>query len=729
MSANTKFAKQSIMGKPPSSSITKLYVVTPIPKSTVFPKVGESFTLSKPVTSNSIPTAQESKDVKNDKVTTPRMFRINPFKTSKEEKYVPNKVRASARTNTITVSQPSVITKKVVNSDSNCLSSTGVDNTKTRRPQPRSNTKHDRVPSTSKSSQIKNKDAEVEEHHRNLLLSKNNKHMSSACNNIKLDSQDVISKVVCAKCNKCLISVNHDKCLCTYVNDKNSCGKKQKAKVSIKEIQKKYQPTVKKPKKWGNILITRVYFVEGLGYNLFSIGQFYDSDLEVAFRRDVCFVKNLEGVDLLKRDRSTNLYTINLNEMASASPICLMARAVYDTHRSAEVHENFDDNEIFNMFTQEKQYTELLEPIPESHKVPQNDNNVISEDTSMEQGGKIVEQHTTNFEETRALYESLYQNLAIESSGTKKSDISRISHQVSSVRTPQQNGVVRRRNRTLVEAARTILIFSRALLFLWAEAIATACFTQNCSIIHHQFNKRPYELINNRKLNIPFLHVFEDLCYPKNDREDNGKLGAKGDISFFIGYSTDSSAYKVYNRRTKKIIETMNVTFDELSVMDFEQSSSKPGLQSMTSGQISLGLDLTYASSTISTQQPTKGELDLLFEAMCNDYIGGHPSASPRTALASQVPQVLQSPTTSTSIADTALTPSNSSSQATNFPNSSQNVDGLKTQQQHAQQQEYQAPLQPETVADNVPNDMFNGNLFVNPFATLSSSAAESSSL
>nr|GFB84838.1 integrase, catalytic region, zinc finger, CCHC-type, peptidase aspartic, catalytic [Tanacetum cinerariifolium] len=78
---------------------------------------------------------------------------------------------------------------------------------------------------------------------------------------------------------------------------------------------------------WGNILITRVYFVEGLGHNLFSVGQFCDSDLEVAFRRNACFVRNLEGVDLLKGDRSTNLYTINLHVMASASPICLMARA------------------------------------------------------------------------------------------------------------------------------------------------------------------------------------------------------------------------------------------------------------------------------------------------------------------------------------------------------------------------------------------------------------------
>nr|GEZ14244.1 retrovirus-related Pol polyprotein from transposon TNT 1-94 [Tanacetum cinerariifolium] len=78
---------------------------------------------------------------------------------------------------------------------------------------------------------------------------------------------------------------------------------------------------------WGNILITRVYFVEGLGHNLFSVGQFCDSDLEVSFRRNACFVRNLEGVDLLKGDHLTNLYTINLHEMASASPICLMAQA------------------------------------------------------------------------------------------------------------------------------------------------------------------------------------------------------------------------------------------------------------------------------------------------------------------------------------------------------------------------------------------------------------------
>nr|GEU67355.1 integrase, catalytic region, zinc finger, CCHC-type, peptidase aspartic, catalytic [Tanacetum cinerariifolium] len=303
-----------------------------------------------------------------------------------------------------------------------------------------------------------------------------------------------------------------------------------------------------------------------------------------------------------------------------------------------------------------------------------------------------------------------------------------ISHQMSYVRTPQQNGVVERKNRTLVEAARTMLIFSRAPLFLWAEAITTACFTQNRSIIHRRFNKTSYELINGRKPDISFLHVFGSLCYPKNDREDIGKLGAKGDIGFFIGYSADSCAYRVFNRRTKKIMETMNVSFDELSAMAFEQRSSKPGLQSMTSGQISSRLDLTYAPSTITTQQPTKGELDLLFEAMYDGYIGGQPSAAPRTVLAAQAHQVRQTLTASTSTTNFALTPTTSSSQATIYPNTLSNVDELNSQQ-HVQQQENQDPIQPETVADNVSNDMFDANMFVNPFATPSTSAAESSSL
>ncbi|GKB63033.1 hypothetical protein Tco_0919219 [Tanacetum coccineum] len=148
---------------------------------------------------------------------------------------------------------------------------------------------------------------------------------------------------------------------------------------------------------------------------------------------------------------------------------------------------------------------------------------------------------------------------------------------------------------------------------------------------------------------------------------------------------------------------TMNVTFDELSSMDFEQRSSKPRLQGITSGQISSGLDLTYAPSTISSQKPTEHELDLLFEAMYDDYIGGQPLAAPRTTPTASAPQF-------------------------SIPNTSQDVDELELEQQHVQQQDDQAPLQPKTVSNNVPNAMLDENTFENPFVPPSISAAESSS-
>nr|GFB80068.1 hypothetical protein [Tanacetum cinerariifolium] len=232
-SKNTKFAKQPI--------------------TEILPKIGETNALSKPVTSNSVSTPPVSKGVNNAKVIAPGMFRISLDMVSREAKKVPNTVSASFRTKPINVSQPSVITKKDMNSNLNGLSSTGLDNTKTRRPQPRSNIKNDRVPSTSKSSRNKNKEVKVEEHRRNLLLSKKNKHISSACNNSKIDSQDVISKVVCVVCKKYLNSVNHDVCLNSCVNGKKYHGRKHKANISKNETQQKIQPEIKKPKKEGFI--------------------------------------------------------------------------------------------------------------------------------------------------------------------------------------------------------------------------------------------------------------------------------------------------------------------------------------------------------------------------------------------------------------------------------------------------------------------------------------------
>ncbi|GKE34542.1 hypothetical protein Tco_1453864 [Tanacetum coccineum] len=162
MSVNTQFAKQSILGKPPSSSRPKLYAVTPLPKSTAFPKVGETNALSKPVTSNSVPSSRESTVVNNERVIAPGIFRINPFKASKVDNFVPNKhVKASVRIKPITVSQPHVITKNDVNSKTNGFSPKDVKSTtRTRRPQPRNNPKSDKYVNGMKSRK-KNQSANV----------------------------------------------------------------------------------------------------------------------------------------------------------------------------------------------------------------------------------------------------------------------------------------------------------------------------------------------------------------------------------------------------------------------------------------------------------------------------------------------------------------------------------------------------------------------------------------
>nr|GFB90931.1 hypothetical protein [Tanacetum cinerariifolium] len=189
-----------------------------------------------------------------------------------------------------------------------------------------------------------------------------------------------------------------------------------------------------------------------------------------------------------------------------------------------------------------------------------------------------------------------------------------ITQQFFAARTPQQNGVVERRNRTLVEAARTMLTFANLPSFLWAEAIATTCFTQNHSIIHKRFDKTPYELINKRKPNIKFFCVFGCRCYLFNNYEDVGKLKEKGDIGLFVGYSKESVAFRIYNKRTRKIHERVNVNFDEISEMASKQFSLEPGLSKLNG---------TRKSSNLSVSQvdeASKKDLEDLFQKFYDEY-------------------------------------------------------------------------------------------------------------
>ncbi|GJZ19595.1 retrovirus-related pol polyprotein from transposon TNT 1-94, partial [Tanacetum coccineum] len=172
-----------------------------------------------------------------------------------------------------------------------------------------------------------------------------------------------------------------------------------------------------------------------------------------------------------------------------------------------------------------------------------------------------------------------------------------ISHEISVARSPHQNSVVKRRNYTLIEVVRTMLIYAKAPLFLWAEVVATACYTQNRSIVRLRHDKTPYELLHAKPPDLSFFHVFGALCYPKNDSENLGKLQPKADI----GYAPTKKAFQIYNRRTRRIIKTIYVDFDELIAMAFEHSSSGPALHEMT---------LATIITCVSTGSPSSTTID-----------------------------------------------------------------------------------------------------------------------
>nr|GFA20501.1 retrovirus-related Pol polyprotein from transposon TNT 1-94 [Tanacetum cinerariifolium] len=344
----------------------------------------------------------------------------------------------------------------------------------------------------------------------------------------------------------------------------------------------------------GESVISRVYYVEGLGHNLFSVGQFCDSDLEVAFKKHSCYVRDTNGADLIKGSRGSNLYTISVKYMMKSSPICLLSKASKKKswlwHRGLN-HLNFG---TINDLTRK----DLVRGLPrlkfeKDHlcsacqlgKSKKHTHKPKAENTNLEvlntihmdlcgpmrvqtiNGKKyilvIVDDYSwltwVNFfrskDETPDVVIKFITKIQVGLNKTVRyiridngtefinhtmtEYYERIGmfHQKTVPRTPQQNGVVERRNCTLVEATQTMLIFSKAPMFLWAEAVATACYIQNRSLIHTRHHKTPYELVHNKKPDLIFFRVFGALCYPTNDSEDLRKLQPTAATGIFVGYA------------------------------------------------------------------------------------------------------------------------------------------------------------------------------------------------
>ncbi|GKB88428.1 retrovirus-related pol polyprotein from transposon TNT 1-94 [Tanacetum coccineum] len=286
----------------------------------------------------------------------------------------------------------------------------------------------------------------------------------------------------------------------------------------------------------GDGVISRVYYVEGLGHNIFSVGQFCDSDLEVAFRKHTCFVRDLDGVDLIKGSRGTNLYTISVEDMMRLKfekdhlcSTCQLRKSRKATHQPKiintimEVLHTLHIDLCGPLRVQSINGKKYILVIVDGYSRFTWVKFLRSKDETLEFVVKLLKQLQVGLNKTVRNVRTDNGTEFVNKDLTAYYESVGITHEKTVPRTPQQNGVVERRNRTLVEAARTMLIFSKALLFLWEEAIATACYTQNRSLIHTLHNKTPYELVLDKKPDLSFLRVFGALCYLTNDSEDLGK--------------------------------------------------------------------------------------------------------------------------------------------------------------------------------------------------------------
>ncbi|GJV16537.1 putative ribonuclease H-like domain-containing protein [Tanacetum coccineum] len=326
----------------------------------------------------------------------------------------------------------------------------------------------------------------------------------------------------------------------------------------------------------GKLDFEDVYFVKELKFNLFSVSQMCDRKNSVLFSETECpilspdFKLPNDSQVMLKVPRKNNMYSFNLNNVVPSKGLtCLFTKATNDEsklwHRRLG-HINF---KTMNKLVKGN----LVRGLPSN--IFENDHTCVAS-----QKGKQRKATSKNDETSGILKDFITDienqlnhkvKIIICDNGTEFKnyemnqfcEIKGIKREFSNARNPQQNGVTKRKNRTLIEAARTMLADSLLPIPFWAEAINTACYVQNMVLVTKPHNKTPYELLISRTYIISFMRPFGSPITILNTLDHLGKFDRKADEGFLVGYSINSKAFRVFNSRTRKVKENLHVNFLE----------------------------------------------------------------------------------------------------------------------------------------------------------------------
>ncbi|GJY51974.1 retrovirus-related pol polyprotein from transposon TNT 1-94 [Tanacetum coccineum] len=433
---------------------------------------------------------------------------------------------------------------------------------------------------------------------------------------------NVNSELVCSTCNECMFDVIHDLCVVDYMNNINERAKSRSAKSKKKKNRK---PTSK--------VFTSV------GYRWLPTGRTFTID------RTKCPMTRITSIPIvpLKEPSQTPVITSN-PEIKTKS--WLWHRTL--SHLKFGAINDLSKQGLVRRLPKLKYLNDHLCSACSLGKSKKYTHKPKSEDSNQEKlyllhmdlYGPIRIESINEKKYILVIVDAYYRFTWVKFLRSKDETLEfvikflkmiqvRLNATVRNIRTDngtEFNGVDERQNLTLVEVARTMLIFSKALIFLWAEAVARACYTKNRSLIRKRHNKTPYELLHDKKPDLTYFHVFGALCYPTIDSEDLGKLKPKADTGIFVGYASAKKAYRIYNKQTRLIMETIHVEFDELTTMASEQFGSGLELQLMTPGTISSRL-VQNPSSPTPYVPPTKNDWDILFQPMFDEYFNPPKSA------------------------------------------------------------------------------------------------------